>query len=228
MPHIEGNKSTMNWDIMTLDTVIDIDQLQHWSDEVTANYNKLWFNFSKKDYIKDKYKNKDFDFDGHGGGYHLKNLMEDNVQNIDYMELSWPCEKDIPCPPVWAGKEDIYPELHDGSEYKIQKKFYYGYFKKLIDQLGEKYFARASLIRHQPKTVLTKHIDGPGIVRLHIPIYCNKGSKFLYGDNLEREHHLEVGKAYLINAGVPHGTVNGDEVRIHLQTKVKLEDIVNA
>ena len=61
MPHIEGNKSTMNWDIMTLDTVIDIDQLQHWSDEVTANYNKLWFNFSKKDYIKDKYKNKDFD-----------------------------------------------------------------------------------------------------------------------------------------------------------------------
>ena len=57
MPHIEGNKSTMNWDIMTLDTVIDIDQLQHWSDEVTENYNKLWFNFSKKDYIKDKYKN---------------------------------------------------------------------------------------------------------------------------------------------------------------------------
>ena len=53
MPHIEGNKSTMNWDIMTLDTVIDIDQLQHWSDEVTENYNKLWFNFSKKDYIKD-------------------------------------------------------------------------------------------------------------------------------------------------------------------------------
>ena len=96
MPHIEGNKSTMNWDIMTLDTVIDIDQLQHWSDEVTENYNKLWFNFSKKDYIKDKYKNKDFDFDGYGGGYHLKNLMEDNIQNIDYMELSWPCEKDIP------------------------------------------------------------------------------------------------------------------------------------
>ena len=93
MPHIEGNKSTMNWDIMTLDTVIDIDQLQHWSDEVTENYNKLWFNFSKKDYIKDKYKNKDFDFDGYGGGYHLKNLMEDNTQNIDYMELSWPCEK---------------------------------------------------------------------------------------------------------------------------------------
>ena len=104
----------------------------------------------------------------------------------------------------------------------------FGYFKKLLKTYGSKYFDRASLIRHQPNTVLTKHIDGPDIVRLHIPIYCNKGSKFLYGDNLEREYHLELGKAYLINASVPHGTVNGNTTRLHLQTKVKLQDIVNA
>ena len=218
----------MNWDIITLDTTIDVEKLQQWSDEVTSNYENLWFNFSKKEYIKDKYKDSNFNFDGYGGGTHLKNLMETNTENIDYLELSWPCEKEIPMPPVWAGREDIYPELHDGSEYKIQKKFYYGYFKELIDKLGAKYFDRASLIRHQPNTVLTKHIDGPGIVRLHIPIYCNKGSKFLYGDNLEREYHLELGKAYIINAGVPHGTVNGTDTRLHLQTKVKLEDIINA
>ena len=218
----------MNWDIITPDLKIDIEKLRDWSDQISAKYNHLWFNFSKLDYIKEKYKNKDFEFDGYGGGTHLKSLMEDNVKNIDYMELSWPCEKDIPCPPVWAAKEDLYPELHDNSEYKMQDKFVFGYFKDLIESVGSKYFDRASLIRHQPKTVLTKHIDGPGIVRLHIPIYCNAGSKFLYGENLEREHHLEVGKAYIINAGIPHGTVNGDEVRLHLQTKVKLEDIINA
>lgn len=218
----------MNWDIITLDTVVDIEKLQKWTDEVTSKYSYLWFNFSKTHYIKEKYESSDFDFDGYGAGNHLKNLMEDNKTNIDYMELSWPCEKEIPCPPVWAGKQQFYPELYDGSQYKIQDKFSFGYFKKLLKTYGAKYFDRASLIRHQPNTVLTKHIDGPDIVRLHIPIYCNKGSKFLYGDNLEREYHLELGKAYLINASVPHGTVNGNTTRLHLQTKVKLQDIVNA
>ena len=54
----------MNWDIITLDTTIDVEKLQQWSDEVTSNYENLWFNFSKKEYIKDKYKDSDFNFDG--------------------------------------------------------------------------------------------------------------------------------------------------------------------
>ena len=96
------------------------------------------------------------------------------------------CEKEIPCTPKWAGREDLYPELINPGEKSVQEKFKFGYFKKLYDQLGEAVWRDTSIRHHQPGVVLGKHIDGPDVQRLHIPVDSDPNALFLYGENLER------------------------------------------
>jgi len=143
------------------------------------------------------------------------------------MEVSWLVEKDIPCPPKWAGREDLYPELKTNDPKTVQEKFKFDYFKILLDALGEEILRDVSIRKHQPNAVLGKHIDGPNVQRLHIPITTGDGAKFLYGEDLDREYNLKPGKAYIINAAVPHGTINEtDGNRSHLQSKPTMDTLI--
>ncbi|HEY6861675.1 MAG TPA: aspartyl/asparaginyl beta-hydroxylase domain-containing protein [Pseudolabrys sp.] len=50
-------------------------------------------------------------------------------------------------------------------------------------------------------------------VRVHVPLVSNEGALMTIGGE---DHHLEVGKAYLVNTEVEHSLANlGDENRIH-------------
>ena len=57
--------------------------------------------------------------------------------------------------------------------------------------------------------------------------YCN-GSHYTFKDaNLEREYNMKPGKAYVINAAIPHGTINkSKESRVHIQTKPTHENLL--
>lgn len=219
------------WDIIPLNFEVDVPLLVKWYEEIERKFNDLWFDFSKSDYVIEKYHPENVDsanFDGHGSGDHLRNLMKaifNTGTRISYMALAWPCEKDIPCPPSWAAKPKLYPEINEEHEYKLQEKFMFGYFKELYE-IDSSFFKKAQIIKHDPHACLTQHIDGPGIVRIHIPIITNEECKFQFGEKLEREYHLSPGRAYLVNASIPHGTINGDSTRVHLQTKTDTFELI--
>lgn len=231
-------KST-NWDIIELPWKIDVLQLQDWYNIVDREYEDLYFSWRKSEYLKDKYhlENIDSAFEGEVGqagrgvydqGYHIVDYIKNtNLAEILVMEISWYCEKDIPGVPHWAAREDLYPECLLGEPKKIQQKFDFGFVKYMKNTLGEEILKDLSIRKHQPTAVLGKHIDGPNVQRLHIPINTDDEAKFLYGEDLDREYNLKPGKAYIINAAVPHGTVNKSiNHRAHLQSKPVNETVV--
>ena len=233
--------NSKDWDIIELDWNLDSLFLQSWYEQVHEQYNHLYFSWRKEEYLKEKYhlKNIDTAFAGevgaegrgvHDEGYHIIKYIKDQLEipeEILVMEISWYCEKEIPCTPKWAGREDLYPELINPGEKTVQEKFKFGYFKKLYDQLGEAVWRDTSIRHHQPGVVLGKHIDGPDVQRLHIPVDSDPNALFLYGENLEREYNMKPGKAYVINAAIPHGTINkSKESRVHIQTKPTHENLL--
>lgn len=227
------------WDIIELPWKIDIEQLQDWYNIVDSEYDHLYFSWRKSEYLKDKYhlENIDNAFDGDIGqagrgvydqGYHIVDYIKNTeLAEILVMEVSWYCEKEIPGVPSWAGRKELYPECWLGEEKSIQQKFDFGYVKFMKSSLGEQILKDLSIRKHQPTAVLGKHVDGPNVQRLHIPIDTDNEAKFLYGQDLEREYNLLPGKAYIINAAVPHGTVNNSKNnRAHLQSKPINETVV--
>lgn len=221
-----------NWDIIKIDLGIDLNNLKDWHEKVTSEYSELWFNFADHTYIKEDYYlenlestlTKDNDnVSGYDGGKHIREYIYSQHKgegSILCMQLSWMCEKDIPIPPKWAAKPELFPELETESHMHIQEKFYFGYFKELHDRLGEDTFRDCVIRYHTPGAVLPKHTDGPApSYRLHIPIISHGKNYFLFGENLERKYVFEEGYAYLINTSVPHQTGNEDSVRSHIQCK---------
>jgi hypothetical protein len=79
------------------------------------------------------------------------------------------------------------------------------------------------VVKHFPGLEVVTHVDGPA-KKIHIPLQTNEFAYFTFGDKKERKYNLEVGKAYLINTNISHGTENlGDEARIHLLSRVDSE-----
>jgi hypothetical protein len=229
------------WDIIELPWKINVSKLQSWYQQVEEQYSNLFFSWRQEQYLKEKYhlKNIEKAFEGvvgqegrgvHDEGYHIiKYIKEqfDKPAEILVMEVSWYCEKDIPCTPKWAGREDLYPEIREDREKAVQEKFKFGYFQQMYEVLGENVWRDTSIRKHQPNAELGKHIDGPNVQRLHIPVESDPDALFLYGEKLDRSYNLETGKAYLINAAVPHGTINNSKNnRTHLQTKPNMETLL--
>lgn len=56
------------------------------------------------------------------------------------------------------------------------------------------------------------------VCRVHAPLTTNDVSRFVVGG---KSHHMEVGKAYLVNTEPPHGVANdGDTPRVHFMFDV--------
>ena len=79
--------------------------------------------------------------------------------------------------------------------------------------------------RHPPGLRVTNHVDSD-LKKLHIPLYTNPDAVFTFGDNDERVYPMELGKMYIINPIVPHGTFNGGVTeRVHLLSRIDLDYI---
>ena len=110
--------NSKDWDIIELDWNLDSLFLQSWYEQVHEQYNHLYFSWRKEEYLKEKYhlKNIDTAFAGevgaegrgvHDEGYHIIKYIKDQLEipeEILVMEISWYCEKEIPCTPKWAGR----------------------------------------------------------------------------------------------------------------------------
>jgi hypothetical protein len=202
-----------DWDVIELNARLDPQQLTEYIEIVKTKLEHLYFDFTRKEYLRPEIyqeyveKNKVFNYMGDIGGW----------------SVSWPVERDIPCPGQYQALPDRYPELANCDFYydaKIMPCYDFGYFKKLHDRLTDASLRQALLSKHHAGLYVLKHVDGDS-KKLHIPFQTNLDAVFTFGDNLERSYHMELGKMYLINPSVPHGTDNaGSTDRIHLLTRV--------
>lgn len=191
------------WDVIKCDTTLNVDKLVDWYTTIFKNYQSLRFDFSINEVLKDKYKNSN--------GYN--NVLKGNISS---WTIDWPTEKNIPIPPTFAANDELFPELKVDIPFKIQERYKFGYFKDICRKLGEDIFCRSRITVHNTGAEIKKHVDDGQGLRLHIPIISNNESKFLFGDNLNREYTMEAGNIYIINATIPHATINNGPSRAHI------------
>jgi len=120
----------------------------------------------------------------------------------------------------------MYPELQNLDE----EKFYYdcvpmqvykfGILNKMLETLSLQSLRQMLIALHPSGLKVNTHTDGK-TRKLHVPFYTNKDAVFTFGENRERTYHMELGKGYIINTLVPHGTENnGSTERVHLLSRV--------
>ena len=212
--------SSLDWDIIELPITVDSKKLLEWYTYVTTAYADLEFSFFNNPYIKEQYSayNKDS----------LYGYNERIYGPVTSWGLDWPAETNLPIPPPFAAKPEFYPELEQKLPYKIQDKYLVGYFKTLVDTLGSETFKQSRITHHYSGAGILGHTDGNyRCLRVHIPIVTHPGSKFLYGENLERAYTFQTGKVYLINASVWHSTVNEGETRSHIISDPTIEKVLD-
>lgn len=209
------------WDLLEFDICIDDLKITNWYREVTEKYIHLRFDFSQEALLKTQYAT------GTDKTYGLENALQGKIYS---WTLDWPVEKELPIPPMFAADPNIFPELDQNTEFKIQNKYKFGYFKKICDVLGEDTFRFSRITVHDTDAKIFKHVDYGLGLRLHIPIISNTASRFLFGDLLDRSYGFDVGRVYLINAKIPHCTINQGDPRVHIISDPgidKLMDLLN-
>lgn len=198
-------RNSTNWDYVELAIDVDVDKLRAWYDEIKQKFPELKFSFAMKEYILPREQHTD-NSDVLYGGVHS-------------FGMSWPVEQNLPIPPRYAARPDLYPETtmseeEFGAGMKVMERYKFGYFKELLDRLGEDTFSWSRITVHDPAASIQPHTDGLHSIRLHIPIVTNDNAWFGWGD---KKYNFIPGKVYLINTGIEHYTTNdGNTERAHI------------
>lgn len=205
-----------DWDIIELKVKLDPVQLTEYIHQVKTTLAHLYFDFTYKDYLRpDVYER-----------FIKENKVFNYVGNIGGWTVSWPADRDIPCPGQHQALPEKYPELKKCNFYydaTIMSCYNFGYLKTIRKHLTDACLRQMLLSKHHPGLDVLKHVDGPK-KKLHIPFETNPDVVFAFGDDLERSYRMELGKMYMINPTVPHGTSNGGKTdRIHLLTRVDFD-----
>jgi uncharacterized RmlC-like cupin family protein len=206
------------WDIVEFDLTLNEIKIAEYLQTIITDFNKYRFDFNSKDYLNDDtYKR-----------YLEENKVTNYVGNITGWTLSWPIERDIPIPSQVHANLEIYPELKTSNLYydsKLMNKYNFGYMATLHDALSVKFLRQMIITKHRPGVKTVTHVDGER-KKIHIPLQSDKDAIFHFGPNGEREYTMDVGKIYMINPSVPHGTINkGSLDRYHLISRVDFDFI---
>ena len=206
--------NTNDWDLVELNYNVDTTDLKKWWDDLIAQYPETIFNFNKNHDLLNLEKSKEMVDTGYCGYY---------CGPIDGITIAWPVERYEPLPPPVQCNSELYPEVNLDSfidDAVIMPKFYFGYFKDLVETLGHDAFRQVVTSRHYPGMYIKQHIDSKRL-KLHIPIETPEGSYFHLGKDRDRKYHMKLGKIYILNTGDWHGTSNEtDQYRTHIITRV--------
>ena len=114
----------------------------------------------------------------------------------------------LPCPPYHVHK--------NGNSIYKNTILVYGFVKKLLEFFPE--CRQLGLAVHPPGVEIKQHVDNDEYFKIHIPLYTNDQSYFIFGN----EHNNMIpGKMYLVETKYMHGTINnGNENRVHLLFKL--------
>lgn len=209
-----------DWDVIELKFTIDKTLAEDYINYLETTLSHLCFSFESKDFLRPEIY-ESFKTQGRVGNY---------VGNVAAWTISWPVNRDIPCPSKRQANLEKYPELKKYDLDLSVADFYYdcitqdiyryGLLSKLEEKLTIKGMRQLMVAKHFPGLRVMTHIDGPA-KKIHIPLKTSPTAYFTFGDAGERKYNLEVGKAYLINTNISHGTENLGEIsRSHLLSRV--------
>jgi len=211
-------RNDLSWDIIELDTKLDVEKLVEWYFDFIKNFNHLKFNLGMTEYLDSEKINSLKDT-----VYSSIPLDKQTTYDMNYYSLSWVCDKDIPIPPMSLANTSLFPEIKDPKfkeKLKIMDKFKKGYMTILYEMLKEEGLNLLRLSIHKAGSGLDKHTDGAGSIGLHIPIITNDSAYFYLGNNLEKKYILRPGSIYLLNIQLLHMTKNlGNTDRVHLYSQ---------
>jgi hypothetical protein len=117
--------------------------------------------------------------------------------------------------------DENYDPIIDERLCCINPSYAFSYVDNLVKQFKAR-VCRVRFVKLEPGERLKPHIDCDTRynLRAHIPLYTNLSAYNSYLDpktGHEISEHLEVGKVYLLNAGITHwATNNGNTPRVHL------------
>ena len=207
---------SLDWDVIELKCRLDPLKLTEYVNILKRELHHLYFDFTYEKYLRPEVYEK----------YMKENQVFNYIGKIGGWTISWPVDRDIPIPGQYQAKPEMYPELNSADFYydsKIQSQYNFGYLKQIHEILTEKALRQMLMSSHPPGLYVLKHTDGDS-KKLHIPFETNDKATFSFGEDLERVYQMELGKMYLINPSVPHGTNNeGENDRIHLLTRVDFD-----
>jgi hypothetical protein len=207
---------SLEWDIIELDFSIDKDNLEFYYTQLKTRLQNLCFSFNSKEYLRPEIYDR----------FQKENAVGNYQGNVQGWSVSWPIERDIPCPSKSQANVDMYPELQNLDEEKFyydcvpQQVYKFGILNKMLETLSLQSLRQMLIALHPSGLKVNTHTDGK-TRKLHVPFYTNKDAVFTFGENRERTYHMELGKGYIINTLVPHGTENnGSTERVHLLSRV--------
>jgi hypothetical protein len=217
--------SSNDWDIIELDISINKALAHEYVDALESKLQHLCFTFDSKEFLKEEVYES----------FKKTNSVGNYEGNVGAWTISWPMNRDIPCPSKRHANLEKYPELKKYDLEIAVSDFYYdcitqdayrfGLMIELEKLLTIRSLRQLMVSKHFPGLIVKTHVDGPA-KKLHIPLRTNKEAFFTFGDNRERRYNLEVGKVYIINTTVSHGTENfGDTSRYHLLSRIDLDFI---
>lgn len=212
-----------DWDLVEFNFDIDADILQSWCSSLLTEFKKNIFSFNEFQDRLNVEKSKEMVKQGYCGVY---------CGPIDGLTLAWPKERYEPLPPPSQCNPELFPEVNPKTfmdDAVLLEQYNQGYFNRLVNFVGVDAFRQAIIVRHHPTMKILQHQDSPDCLKLHIPVKSNPSAVFKFGQNCEREYHLKVGKAYLLNTGIYHGTDNPSttEERIHIITRITRDHLNN-
>lgn len=189
----------LDFKILKLDIVCDIDELREYFEIVKRDFQHLKWEAGDRD-IEAGYGTKGHSLAGvHGWAI--------DHNGVDLHE---------PCAPfeVEKRKLDFYreTELNFGFMNKMKRIF--------PSQLAQTW----AITCHPPGAKLAYHIDQAEFIKVHIPIDTNDNAIFYYRDE---EFNMKAdGSMYLVNTMIEHGTDNrGDTIRNHLMFNVDYKNV---
>ncbi len=197
-----------DWDIIELNIDTNHSEMREWYEIILRKYPDLQFNVSKTELMKRELREK------------MEEFREQHLWGIPKQwTLQWSVHRDVAIPFRYVADPEQYPEvLDDDFELKYNKplsQYYFGGFKNLIECMGEEAWEVSRLVQLDKNTGLKKHVDiqPPNFLpRMHYQIECTSNAHWWFGENMEREYTLEVGKFYIMNTAVLHTARNDDDL----------------
>lgn len=216
--------NTNDWDLIELNYNVNSTLLNEWWVSMLAQFPQCLFNFNKHHEKLNLEKSKEMVDEGFCGYY---------CGPIDGLTLAWPTERYEGLPPPFQCDPIQFPEVNLDTfidDAKILPKYKFGYFKELVEKLGDDAFRQVIVTRHHPGMYIRQHYDSKTL-KMHIPIETAPAAYFHFGKDRDRQYHMQADKVYILNTGDWHGTSNDTETfRSHLLSRItrsKLQSLLS-
>jgi len=200
-----------DWDIIELNVPINNKEMLDWYNIINTQHFDLCFMVDQTHLMKSEIREK------------MSQFREENLWGIGKQwTLQWACPKNVPIPFRYVADPEQYQELEDPDFDKNfnnpLEQYYFGGWKKLVEELGADAWEVSRLVQLDKETGLKAHTDTNSgfLPRMHYQIQYTTDSWWEFFDDRDSparsRYYLEQGKLYIMNTAVLHAAKNEGDI----------------